>query len=242
MEQAYQKYTQEDQVMWQMLYQRQMAQLPAIASRMYLEGIEKVGFRAEHIPNFNNETNPRLRQLTGWEVEVVPGLIPQADFFRLLSNRKFPASTWLRTPAQLDYLEEPDMFHDTFGHVPLLTHQPFCDFVEDLSRIALRFIDLPEAIVQISRLYWYTVEFGLIEEAGQLKIYGGGILSSAGESVYCLNDKIPKLPFDVRTILATPFHIDRFQEHYFVINSYEQLYRSTPDIEEFLSESYMVEK
>lgn len=240
MNQSYQKYTAADQRMWRMLFERQMAQLPAMASRAYLEGIDKVGFVANHIPDFEAETNPRLCTLTGWAVEVVPGLIPQQDFFEFLSNRKFPASTWLRQPDQLEYLEEPDMFHDTFGHVPLLTNQAFCDFVGDLSRVALRFIDVPEAIAQIGCLYWYTVEFGLIKEDGQIKIYGGGILSSAGESVYCLSDAIPKFPFDVRTLLNTPYHIDRYQDHYFVINSYEQLYRSVPDIEEILSETYLV--
>lgn len=240
MNQSYQKYTAADRAMWRMLFERQMAQLPPIASRAYLEGMDKVGFTANHIPDFEAETNPRLRTLTGWAVEVVPGLIPQRDFFELLSYRRFPASTWLRKPEQLEYLEEPDMFHDTFGHVPLLTNQAFCDFMSDLSRVALRFIDLPEAIAQIGRLYWYTVEFGLIKEDAQTKIYGGGILSSAGESAYCLSDAVPKLSFDVRTLLSTSYHIDRYQDRYFVIDSYEQLYRSVPDIEEILAETYLV--
>lgn len=240
MNQSYQKYTAADQAMWRRLFERQMAQLPSIASRAYLEGIGKVGFVADHIPDFEAETNPRLRALTGWSVEVVPGLIPQRDFFALLAHRRFPASTWLRTPEQLDYLEEPDMFHDTFGHVPLLTNEAFCGFMSDLSRVALRFIDQPEAIAQIGRLYWYTVEFGLIKEAGQTKIYGGGILSSPGESAYCLSTTVPKLPFDVRTLLNTSYHIDHYQDRYFVIDSYDQLYRSVPDIEEILAETHLV--
>jgi phenylalanine-4-hydroxylase len=240
MRQEYQKYTATDQAVWQQLYQRQMEQLPQIASKAYLEGLEKVGFEATHIPNFEMETNVRLRSLTGWEIEVVSGLIPQKAFFELLSNRRFPASTWLRSPNQMDYLEEPDMFHDTFGHVPLLSNQAFCDFMAELSRVALRWIDVPEALIQIGRLYWFTVEFGLIEEDEKLKIYGGGILSSSGESAYCLSDAVPKISFDVRTLLNTPYHIDRFQDHYFVINSYEQLYRSVPDIEEILSETFLV--
>lgn len=242
MKQAYQKYTQENQAVWKLLFERQMALLPKVASKAYLEGIQKIGFVAEHIPHFETETNPLLRALTGWEIAVVPGLIPQKEFFELLANRKFPASTWLRKPDQLDYLEEPDMFHDTFGHVPLLTNQAFCNFMSDLSRIALRWLDVPEAIEQIGRLYWYTVEFGLIQEDDHLKIYGGGILSSAGESAYCLNEFIPKISFDVHTLLNTPYHIDRYQDHYFVIDSYEQLYHSTPDIEEFLSENFLVRR
>ena len=238
--QAYQQYTASDHAMWQSLYERQMAQLGSVASKAYLEGIEKVGFKATHIPNFEQETNPRLRQLTGWEVAVVAGLIAHKEFFELLSNKKFPSSTWLRKPEQLEYLEEPDMFHDTFGHVPLLTNQAFCDFVQHLSYVALKLIDIPEAIAQISRLYWYTVEFGLIKEDNQLKIYGGGILSSVGESKYCLRPDIPKKPFDVETLLHTPYHIDHYQDHYFVIDNYEQLYNSISDIEAVLERQFAV--
>jgi phenylalanine-4-hydroxylase len=234
MDQAYHTYTVADHAMWKRLFERQMEQLPAIASRAYLEGIDKVGFVANHIPDFARETNPRLRALTGWEVYVVPGLIPHREFFELMANKKFPASTWLRQPEQLDYLQEPDMFHDTFGHVPLLSNQAFCNFLRDLSEVALRFIDHEEAIQRISRLYWYTVEFGLIREEGALKIYGGGILSSPGESVYCLSEEVPKREFDVANLLDTPYHIDRYQDHYFVITSYEQLYGSVGEIKKSL--------
>ncbi len=120
MQQDFNNYSPSDHQVWRTLFERQMEQLPLMASKTYVEGIEKVGFVANHIPNFETETNPRLRVLTGWEVEPVTGLIPERDFFELLANKKFPASTWLRTPEQLAYLEEPDMFHDTFGHVPLL--------------------------------------------------------------------------------------------------------------------------
>ncbi|MEZ4904247.1 MAG: phenylalanine-4-hydroxylase [Spirosomataceae bacterium] len=210
MKQSYHKYTAEDQRVWQLLFERQMKQLPAIASNAYLEGIEKVGFVADHIPNFEAETNQptRLDRLGG---RGSAWLDSSKRLFELLSNRKFPASTWLRKLDQLDYLEEPDMFHDTFGHVPLLTNQAFCDFMGDLSRIALQWIEVPEVIAQIGRLYWYTVEFGLIREKGQLKIYGGGILSSSGESEYCLSETMPKFPFEASRLLNTPYHIDRFQ-------------------------------
>src|SRR5205823_3950319 len=138
--------------------------------------------------------------------------------FELMADRQFPATTWLRQRDQLDYLPEPDMFHDTFGHVPVLTNQAFCDFLAALSRIALRFVDHPEAIDMISRLYWYTVEFGLIQEGDQLRIYGGGILSSPGETRYSLYSDVPKrLPYNVSVLLQTPYIIDHFQEQYFVI-------------------------
>ncbi len=223
--------------MWKHLFERQMEILPRIASEAYLSGVEEVGFVADQIPNFADDTNPRLRQLTGWEVYVVPGLIPHQEFYQHLANRQFPASTWLRKPEQLDYLEEPDMFHDTFGHVPLLSNQAFCDFMADLSRVALRFIDDEVALQRLSRIYWYTVEFGMIREKGALKIYGGGIISSSGESEYCRRDDVPKLPFNVAELLETPYHIDRYQKHYFVIDSYEQLYGSVAEISEILEKS-----
>ena len=163
---------------------------------------------------------------------VVNNLIPNRAFFELMANRNFPATTWLRRRDQLDYLPEPDMFHDTFGHVPMLSNQAFCDFLEALSQIALRHIESEEAIAMISRLYWYTVEFGLIQEDDNLRIYGGGILSSLGETTYSLYSSEPKrIPYDVETLLKTPYIIDHFQEQYFVIESYKQLYQSVAQIE-----------
>lgn len=234
MNQPYENYTPADHAMWKQLFERQMQQLPRIASEAYLSGIDKVGFVANHIPNFAADTNPRLRKLTGWEVYVVPGLIPHQEFYQHLANRQFPASTWLRKPEQLDYLEEPDMFHDTFGHVPLLSNRAFCEFMADLSKVALDYIDDDEALQRLSRLYWYTVEFGMIREKGKLKIYGGGIISSPGESAYCLREDVPKIDFEVARLLDTPYHIDRYQDHYFVIESYEQLYGSVNEIGKYL--------
>ena len=175
MKQAYNKYTDEDFKVWHILFERQMEQIPDVASQEYIAGLQKIKFTASEIPHFER-TNVLLNELTGWRLHVVEGLIPNKEFFELMANRNFPASTWLRTIAQLDYLEEPDMFHDVFGHVPMLTNQPLCNFLAELSRIALRFIDNPHAIEIISRLYWFTIEFGLINENGKLKIYGAGIL------------------------------------------------------------------
>ncbi|PWJ60000.1 phenylalanine-4-hydroxylase [Dyadobacter jejuensis] len=231
MDQQYEQYTPADQQMWEKLYKRQMEILPSIASNAYLEGIGKVGFVADHIPHFVSETNPALKRLTGWEVYAVPGLIPHQEFYSHLFHRRFPATNWLRTPLQQDYLEEPDLFHDSFGHVPLLSNAEFCVFMEHLSGVALQFIEQEDALQRLSRLYWYTVEFGLIREEGALKIFGGGILSSAGESLYCLNPEIPKYDFDLERVLETPYHIDHYQDHYFVIDSYDQLYQSIQDLE-----------
>ena len=232
MTQNYSTYTPDEQAVWKLLFDRQMHRLPGRASQAYMDGIETTGFPNSHIPDFERDLNPRLLPITGWRVVAVPGLIGNREFFELMANRQFPATTWLRSRNQLDYLPEPDMFHDTFGHVPVLTNQHFCDFLAALSRIALRFVDHQEAIDMISRLYWYTVEFGLIQEMEGLRIYGGGILSSPGETVYSLESDIPKrTPYNVATLLQTPYIIDHFQEQYFVIDSYEQLFHSVPEIE-----------
>jgi phenylalanine-4-hydroxylase len=235
MTQHYAAYTAEDFEVWRILYERQMSQLPPMATEAYLEGLIKTAFSADKIPDFN-EVNPKLKSITGWQLTVVPGLIDNKPFFEFLQNRFFCATTWLRKREQIDYLEEPDMFHDVFGHVPLLTNQSFVDFLSELARIALQHIDNEWVIERIARLYWYTVEFGLIRENG-LKIYGAGILSSVGESHYSLYSDIPlRVPYNVPEIMDTPYIKDRFQEKYFVIDNYEQLYKSIPAIERLIRE------
>jgi phenylalanine-4-hydroxylase len=230
LKQIYENYTPQDQQVWQLLFERQMKQLPTLAAPAYLEGIEKAGFVASKIPDFV-EMNQRLMKITGWQVVAVEGLIPNKDFFELLAQQKFPASTWFRKLAQLDYLEEPDMFHDVFGHVPLLTNHNFCGFLKGLSEIALKVIDKDEAIENIARIYWYTVEFGLIKEE-KLLIYGAGILSSGGESTYSLESEVPKrLPYQIEKIAQTPYIKDKFQLQYFVIESFKQLFDSLQEIE-----------
>jgi phenylalanine-4-hydroxylase len=240
MTQEYSNYTPEDFEVWSILFNRQIEQLKPIASEAYLEGIKKVNFSADKIPNYL-ETNILLQDLTSWQIHVVPGLINNRPFFELMQNKRFCASTWLRKREQLDYLEEPDMFHDIFGHVPLLSNQSVCHFLEELARIALRFVENEEAIEYIARLYWYTVEFGLIRENGQLKIYGAGILSSSGESIFSLESSQPqRLNYDVQQIFNTPFIKDHYQEQYFVIDSYQQLFDSIPEIERELESRMMV--
>lgn len=229
-DQDYARYTADDRLVWQTLFERQMQVLPTVASRRFLEGLPGVDFRAGKIPDFS-EVNPLLDQATGWSLVAVPGIVDDRTFFELLAARRFPATTWLRTPAQLDYLEEPDMFHDVFAHVPLLTDQYFADFLQAVGTLALRYLHDAHAVELLSRLYWFTVEFGLIVEGDQLRIYGAGILSSAGETKFCLSDESVHRPFDVADILATPYVKDRMQDVYFIIDSYEQLAAAVPALE-----------
>jgi len=233
MKQDYSSYNDDDRYVWKKLFDKQMEVLPGRASDTYLEGIQKIQFNSTTIPNFEY-TNKLLKNITGWQLEVVKGLIDNKSFFELLENKRFPASTWFRKPEQLDYLQEPDMFHDVFGHVPLLTNQHFCDFLKGLSKIALNFIDNSRAIELISRLYWYTVEFGLIENEKGLRIYGAGILSSSGESIYCLGSQPQRVPYKVKEIMETSYIKDRYQEKYWVIRDYEELFESISEVENTL--------
>lgn len=226
--QNYAAYTPEDQEVWHILMHRQMQSLPGKASYAYLAGIDTVGFSTGRIPDFT-ETNALLMQATGWQLVAVPGIVDDDVFFQLLSERKFPATTWLRPKSSLDYLEEPDMFHDVFGHVPLLAEPAFAAFLEKLGKIALPLLHDAKAIHLLSRLYWFTVEFGLIQEEGQVRIYGAGILSSFGETTYSLRlqeQKPEHHPFALDQVLRTPYRKDAMQTEYFIINSYDELYES----------------
>ncbi len=235
MQQEYEKYTAEDFQVWKILFERQYKNLPGAASQKFLDGLELIGFSSDRIADFA-EVNKRLAGLTGWAVQVVPGLIDDDLFFGLLNHRRFPASTWLRSMGELDYLQEPDMFHDAFAHLPLLTDPAYTRFLKDLAGIALKHIQNPLAIDLLSRIYWYTIEFGLIREGGQLKVYGAGILSSAGETLFSLSNEPRHLEYDVELILNTPYWKNKFQERYFVIERFEDLYASIPLIKEKLEE------
>lgn len=233
LKQDYSRYTDEDQSVWQLLMSRQMDKLPSMASAAYLAGIEAVGFSVDHIPNFE-ETNERLLKLTGWQLVAVPGIVADDVFFELLSERKFPATTWLRPMSSLDYLEEPDMFHDVFGHAPLLAEPSFAAFLHLMGTYALDYLHNPKAIHLLSRLYWFTVEFGLIHEGGSPKIYGAGILSSSSESPYSLRlseTKPDHHTFDVDEVLMTPYRKDALQTEYYIVGSYQELYHSLDGLE-----------
>jgi phenylalanine-4-hydroxylase len=229
-QQIYSDYTMNDLLVWETLFTRQMEVLQPVVSCEYLTALQKVKFIKDKIPDFA-EVNALLKPMTGWSLEVVPSISPQKEFFKFLSERKFTATCWLRTMEQLDYLEEPDMFHDVFAHVPLLSNMNYVNFFKGISDIALKYIDDSRAIELLGRIYWFTIEFGLIKENNELKIYGAGIISSLGETKHCLSDQSNKLSFDVNTIFNTTFRTDILQDTYFVIESFEQLDNSLYEIE-----------
>ena len=218
-------YTAADHSTYRRLYERQSALLPGLASEAFIAALPSLGIK-DHIPRFE-EINERLRPATGWEIVGVPGLIPEVPFFTLLAHRKFPVTDWIRTPAEFDYIVEPDIFHDLFGHVPLLFNPVFADYVQRYGEGGLRAADLG-ACELLSRLYWYTIEFGLIQEAGGLRAYGAGILSSAGELDYAVRSPAPRrLPLQLERTMRTRYSIDSYQGTYFVIDSFQQLFDLT---------------
>jgi phenylalanine-4-hydroxylase len=216
--QDYNSYTETDQQTWAILYQRQVKAVQQYAYANFWNALRLLDFDGGHIPRFDM-LNKRLTTITGWGIYAVPGLIDNAYFFEQLEKRKFGATTWLRKPEQLDYLEEPDMFHDVFGHVPLLADAQVCRYLSGLAVLAWRCNFQEDVVEAIARLYWYTIEFGLVREKSALKIYGAGILSSTGETQYCMSGKVKLVPFDVETIIATPYMKDSYQAQYFVLDA-----------------------
>ncbi|MGJ3648676.1 phenylalanine 4-monooxygenase [Sphingomonas sp. GlSt437] len=219
-------YTPAEHAVWDTLFARQAKLLPGRASDAYLRGLDVLKLSKPGIPDFE-ELSDRLMALTGWQVVAVPGLVPDDVFFDHLANRRFVAGNFIRRPDQLDYLQEPDVFHDVFGHVPMLADPVFADYMAAYGRGGQRALGLG-ALKQLSRLYWYTVEFGLIAEPDGLRIYGSGIVSSAAESVFALDDPSPnRIGFDLKRVMRTEYRIDDFQQNYFVIPSFDELLRVT---------------
>jgi phenylalanine-4-hydroxylase len=232
--QIYSNYTDEDFAVWETLYNRQLSTLSKHGCSDYLKALHAVGFHADAIPDFER-TNARLASQTGWQIKTVECLCPPEQFFAYLANKTFTATCWLRTMSELDYIEEPDMFHDVFGHVPLLTNQEYCDFFQQLGTLAVKYSTNPEALIQIERLYWFTIEFGLTEEEEALKVYGAGIMSSKGELANALSDASTKHPFNVEKIMNHSFRNDVIQNEYYVIKDYHQLKNCIPEVESVLS-------
>ena len=228
-DQGWSDYTAEDHAIWRALFRRQARILKERAYQGFLDGLEGLGVAAEGIPDFRR-LNDILGKTTGWRIVAVPGLVPDDVFFRHLAARRFPATNWIRGRQQMDYLQEPDIFHDIYGHVPMLMDPVFADYLQAYGRGGLKALKL-DALPHLARLYWYTVEFGLIRTPQGLRIFGSGIASSKGESIYCLESSKPvRVAFDLRRVMRTNYLIDDYQEIYFVIDSVQQLFEATkPD-------------
>ena len=216
------RYTAADHATWRTLFDRQTELLRGRVVPEYYAGLEALGITDAGIPDFA-EMNDVLARATGWRVVAVPGLVPDAVFFAHLAARRFPAGYWIRSPDQLDYIEEPDVFHDVFGHVPLLMQPSYADYIAAYGRAGLAYAGQP-ALANLARLYWYTVEFGLMRTGEGLRIFGAGILSSAGELVYALESARPlRVAFDCERVLRTRYEIDHYQDIYFVLSGYDDL-------------------
>ncbi len=221
-EKGFINYPPQDHETWAKLYDRQRALVEGHAAPEFVRGLDLLGFSRDRIPQHTDVTR-RLKEFHGWGVEPVAALIPASEFFTLLSTKRFPAASFIRTPEELDYIQEPDIFHEFFGHCPLLTLKPYTEFMHAYGRIALE--AKPKDRVQLFRLFWFTVEFGLINTKEGVRAYGGGILSSKEETVYAVESAVPeRVPFDAVTALRTPFRIDILQPLYYVIDSYDELF------------------
>jgi len=226
--QEWEAYTPEQHALWRRLYQRQAKLIPGRACDVFIESLAQLDI-ADGIPNFEHNS-ALLFKATGWRLVAVPGLVPDKTFFDHLANRRFPVTVWLREPEEFDYIVEPDVFHDFFGHVPLLFNPIFADHLQEYGKGGLKALKV-DGLGMLARLYWYTVEFGLIQSSQGLRVYGAGILSSGGEIAYCLTSPRPhRIPFDLERVMRTLYKIDSYQETYFVIRDFEQLFKDTsPD-------------
>lgn len=224
--QNWEAFSADEHAMWDRLFARQTAMLPGRAADAFMRGIDVLKLSRPGIPDYR-ELNARLMAATGWQIVAVPGLVPDEVFFDHLANRRFPAGNFIRTPEQLDYLQEPDVFHDVFGHVPMLADPVFANYMVAYGQGGLRSLGFG-ALDHLARLYWYTVEFGLIQQPDGLRIYGAGIVSSYAESIFALEDPSPnRIAFDLLRVMRSHYRIDDFQQNYFVVSSMEQLLKVT---------------
>lgn len=222
--QRYEAYDAEAHDVWRILYARRMATLQETASQVFLDGAARIGLDEERVPDLT-EINRRLDASTGWNAVGVDGFIPAAQFFRCLSKRHFPTTLIVRPRAQLDYLPEPDIFHDVFGHVPLHADPVFADFLQKFGVLAAG-ARTEEETTQMARLFWFTVEFGLVQERGKTRIYGSGLISSHGDAAKALGPEMDRRPFSLDAVIAQPFEIDDLQPVLFVVESFDQLFEA----------------
>lgn len=240
LKQNYDNYTDEDFLVWKTLFERQQKNLHGKAHPEYLKCLDqlKYSLNPNKIPKFE-VLNEELSSFNGWTIEVVPGLIPVDQFFQFLSQKKFCSSTWLRKMNQLDYLEEPDMFHDIFGHVPLLANEEYANFVQSFGELGVSYGHNKAVEKQLQRLYWFTIEFGLMKQQDSTGIYGAGIISSSGETNHIFEDEIEVVPYDVEKILHNDFITSEIQTRYYLIDSFKQLYNSVGELEKNLREEVL---
>ena len=222
--QAWERYAPEEHAIWATLYRRQIDLIDRYAAPEVLAGVSALGASATQIPRFE-DANRVLLEATGWRIVAVPGLIPEPVFFDHLAHRRFPVTVWIRRREELDYLVEPDVFHDFFGHAPLLMNPVFARFMQAYGEAGAKALSTPGGLTMLARLYWYMVEFGLIRTATGLRVYGAGILSSKGETVYSIESPEPRrVAFELLRVMRTEYRIDDFQRIYFVLDSFEQLF------------------
>jgi phenylalanine-4-hydroxylase len=221
-------YDAENHDVWRTLYERRMGTLQETGSSVFLDGMRRIGLLPERVPDLT-AVNARLGARTGWAAVGVRGFIPAAQFFRCLSQRRFPTTLIVRPRAQLDYLPEPDIFHDVFGHVPLHSHTVFADFLQRFGQLAAE-SRTEEEIAQMARLFWFTVEFGLIRERGATKIYGSGLISSHADAANALGATCERRPFELDVVLNQSFEIDKLQTVLFVVDSFDQLFEAVETI------------
>jgi phenylalanine-4-hydroxylase len=216
-------WTTDENNTWSKLIHRQTEVVKTHACEEFLEGLDRIGFTKDRVPQ-HSEINHRLKDFTGWRVEIVPALIPAREFFSLLADKKFPAASFIRIPEELDYIQEPDIFHEFFGHVPLLTFKDYAQFMEEFGKLALSVP--PEDRRRLFRLFWFTIEFGLLRSGEGVKAYGGGMLSSIHETIYCVDSPVPKrYPFEALAALRTPYRIDIPQPLYYVLDKFSDLFK-----------------
>ncbi|MFN6944240.1 MAG: phenylalanine 4-monooxygenase [Cytophagaceae bacterium] len=238
LKQTHTQYTQEEHKNWSILYSRMMLMLPETADSAVLEGLKKIGFPSDHVPDFD-EINQKLKAFTDWEVIPLKDMVSDNDFIGMLADKKYPCRTWIRSVAQVeDETDVYDIFHDVIGHTPLLTRPNYCQYLQGLGKLALQYLDNDKAILMLKRIYWHTIQFGLKVSGDSLKIYGAHLISSRAETLFSTSAGVPKYDFHLEKIVETPYVKNHFQERYFVINNYEQLNDNLPAIEAMLIDRF----
>lgn len=232
-EQDWSAYTPEQHAVWQELVGRRMPQLADHACVEYLEGFDLIGLRPDLLPNLS-DVSSRLASRTGWSSTPVSGFLPADAFFEMLSNRMFPTTTWLRTRESMDYTPEPDIFHDVFGHVPMHAHPVFADFLEHYGKVCASVIDRPEALERLGRLFWFTVEFGVIRQRGEIKVYGSGLISSHGECSRLLAGGCEIKDFNLEAVLNQEMQTSEMQPVLYAVESFEEIYEAAKAAESMI--------